>query len=147
MDFIITYAERWDTSLRTSKHHFTKRLAERGDRILYIEIPPNPLTILKRPAEFLENTLPKIRRGVMEVEKNIWIATGIFPFPYHRDLGGIFDKKIFNTMNQKYFLRRLKKLLKKLDFQCPYLIVYYPLIFPVIDEIEHDKIIFHMVDE
>ena len=131
MDIVTCYCESWDTPLRTSKHHYLERLAEKGHRILYIEIPFNPLSVLKRPGEFLDNILPRYRAGVQQVKNNIWAMTGFFPFPYHRGLGGVFDREVLNSLNQKYFLPRLRRAMAYLDIREPVILNYYPLAYQI----------------
>jgi glycosyltransferase involved in cell wall biosynthesis len=146
MDILVSYCEPWDSPLKTSKHHYIERLAQQGHRVLYIEIPVNPLSILRNPKDFINNTLPKIQSGAKEVSHNIWVFTGIFPFPFHQRFG-VFDHLVFNTANQFFFYLSLKKVLKKLEFKNIVMLCYYPLLLPMIDRIKPNKLVLHMVDE
>ncbi len=147
MDIVVAYCERWDTPLVTSKHHYINRLADSGHRILYIEIPPSPLNILWRFKEFRSLTIPRLNAGVDLVRPNVWAMTGLYPLPYHRSFGGVFDKLWINEINQRVIYPRIQKALTKLDFLQPVLISYYPFLFPSLDRYGFSKIIFHMVDE
>lgn len=77
-DIVVAYCEWWDTPLRTSKHHYVERLANRGHRVLYVEVPPTPLSIEKRPGEFLTETVPRLHAGAEPVRPNVWAMTGVF---------------------------------------------------------------------
>jgi glycosyltransferase involved in cell wall biosynthesis len=147
MDFVVTYCERWDTPLRTSKHHYIERLAADGHRILYVEMPANPLSALRRFGEFTSQVLPRIWTGVEEVAENIWVMTGFVPLPYHSALRGILDHPLVNQINQRVLLPRLKAAQASLGFQAPILLSYYPLAFPIIRELGVVRTIFHIVDE
>lgn len=147
MDIVVAYCEQWDTPLRTSKHHYIERLAELGHRILYIEIPVTPLSILKRPKEFFCHILPSLQKDPRPIKPNIWAMTGIFLLPYHKGFGGIFDKLWLNKINQFIFLRKIKKVLKQLNFNFPSFIIYYPLLQPIMHRLPHQNILFHIVDE
>lgn len=147
MDIVVVYCEPWDTPLRTSKRHYLERLADRGHRVLYVEMPANPLSVARRPRDFFRRHLPRIRAGLIPLRKNIWAVTGVFPLFYHRGFGGIFDHAWLNTFNQRFFLRRLVRTMRALDFDHPVILSYYPLILPVVDEINPARVVFHMVDE
>lgn len=147
MDILVAYCESWDTPLRTSKHHYISRLAEMGHRILYVEIPANPLSIIRRPKYFLQQKLPSCIAGPKQVAKNIWTISGIFPLPYHRGFHGIFDHLLLNKINQVIFNIRLKKHLLRLGFSDLILLSYYPLHFPILNKLKPQRSVFHMVDE
>jgi glycosyltransferase involved in cell wall biosynthesis len=147
MDLVVTYCERWDTPLRTSKHHYIERLAADGHRILYVEMPANPLSAIRRFGEFTSQVLPRIRAGVEEVAENIWVISGFVPLPYHSALRGILDHPLVNQINQRVLLPRLKAAQASLGFQAPILLSYYPLAFPIIRELGVGRTIFHIVDE
>lgn len=147
MDFVVAYCERWDTPLRTSKHHIVSRLLKEGHRVIYIETPINFLAILKHPKEFINHQISLLLKGPIEVERNLWVMTGLVPFPYHPALFGIFDKLRINSINQNFFFGRLQKVIFNMGFKEITLINYYPLLFPIIDKIGFKKIVFHIVDE
>jgi glycosyltransferase involved in cell wall biosynthesis len=147
MDIIVTYCEFWDTSLRTSKHHYLERLAADGHRILYVEMPANPFSIARRFDEFIDKVFPRIRVGVEEVSSNIWVMNGFVPLPYRSGFGGVFDHLLFNQINQSLMLPRLKAAQIKLGFRTPLLLSYYPLAYPIIKDLGVEKVIFHIVDE
>jgi glycosyltransferase involved in cell wall biosynthesis len=147
MDIVVAYCEPWDTPLRTSKRHYLERMADQGHRVLYVEMPANPLSVARRPRDFFRRHLPRIRSGLIPLRKNIWAVTGFFPLFYHRGLGGFFDHAWLNAFNQRFFLRRLARTMRALDFDRPILLSYYPLILPVVDEINPGRVVFHMVDE
>ena len=147
MDIVVAYCERWDTPLRTSKHHYIERLADAGHCVLYVEVLPTPLSIARRPDEFLAKTLPRLRAGVEQVRPNVWAMTGLVPLPFHRGLGGIFDHGWLNTLNQRVFLPRLRGVMRKLGFSQPVLLSYYPFLVPVLAHFDFARVVFHMVDE
>ena len=147
MDIVVTYCERWDTPLRTSKHHYIERLAADGHRILYVEVPANPLSALRRFGEFKRQVFPRIRAGVEEVAHNIWAMTGVVPFPYHPALWGILDRPFVNRLNQLALLPRINAAQVKLGFKQPVLLSYYPLALPIIKELGASRTVFHIVDE
>jgi len=147
MDIIVAYCESWNTPLVTSKHHYLRRLAEQGHRVLYIEVPDTPLSALARPGEFLREKLPKVRAGLVLEAENIWSLTGIYPLPYHRGLGGLFDREWLNSWNQRAFLPRIQKAIRELDFDRPLILSYYPFLFPVLEQLLPSRVVLHMVDE
>ncbi len=147
MNIVVAYCERWDTPLRTSKHHFIERMAKNGHRILYVDTPPSILTLLRRPLYFIRSVLPRIFKSPKKINNNLWTMTGFSPFPYHKACFGVFDHLVFNRLNQKFFLWKLKGALKELSFVDPNLIVYLPLMAPALEQIKWRCILFHMVDE
>lgn len=147
MDFIVTYCERWDTPLRTSKHHYIERLAADGHRILYVEVPANPMSALRRFGEFKTQAMPRLRAGVEAVANNIWVMTGFVPLPYNPAMGGIFDWPWVNSLNQHVLLPRLKAAQMQLGFLAPILLSYYPLAMPIINKLGLSRTVFHIVDE
>ena len=147
MDVIAAYCERWDTTLRTSKHHYIERLAADGHRVLYVEVPANPISILRHFEEFKRQVIPRIQAGVEAVGDNIWAMTGLVPLPYHPALRGIFDRPLVNQINQRVFLPRLIAAQVKLSFEAPVLLSYYPLALPITRELRLSRTVFHMVDE
>jgi len=147
MDFVVTYCERWDTPLRTSKHHYIERLAADGHRVLYVEMHANPISAIRRFGEFTGHVLPRLRAGVAEVAENIWVMTGFVPLPYHSAMWGIFDRPLVNQINQRVLLPRLKSTQSWLGFRSPILLSYYPLALPIIRELGIERTIFHIVDE
>lgn len=147
MDFLITYCEQWETPLRTSKHHYIERLAADGHRILYVEVPANPMSIFRRFNEFRSQVLPKLQGGPKEIASNIWVMTNFVPLPYHRAFGGIFDRLWVNHLNQLFLMPSLKSTLLKLRFNKPVLLTYYPFILPIINKLGVSRTVFHVVDE
>lgn len=147
MDIIVAYCERWDTPLKTSKHHFISRLAKDNHRILYIEMPTNPFGILRHYKEYKLKIRPRIRTKCENVDKNIWVMTGFFPLPFHPALGPIFDSLIVNSINQFLFLSKLKYIIRCLKFKKPIFLSYYPFHQPILKKLDLSKIVFHMVDE
>ena len=147
MDFVALYCEPWHTPLRTSKHHYIRRLARDGHRVLYVEVPANPINAVLRWGEFANVTLPLLKKGIEQVEHNVWTMAGLVPFPYHPAAGKLFDNTFINHMNQLVNVRLINSVLNKLSFQAPVVIVYYPFIAPVIRKFTPSKVIFHIVDE
>lgn len=147
MDIIVTYCERWDTPLRTSKHHYIERLALDGHRILYVEVPANPVSVILKFYEFASQSLPRLMSGLELVAENIWVMTGFVPLPYHPALWGIFDRLRVNEINQHFLLPRLRAAQARLGFQAPILLSYYPFSFPILHELKPARTIFHIVDE
>lgn len=147
MDIIVTYCERWDTPLRTSKHHYIERLAVDGHRILYVEVPANPMLAILKFHEFASQSLPRLMSGLELVAENIWVMTGFVPLPYHPALWGIFDRLWVNEINQRFLLPRLRAAQVRLGFQAPILLSYYPFSLPILCELKPARTIFHIVDE
>lgn len=146
-NFVFLYCEDWDTPLRTSKHHFIDRLAKEGHKILYIEVPLNPLSVLLKPKTIFKETNINALRGLRAVKKNIWAIKTIVPFPFHPILGIFTDNLLINYLNQKFILIVLLKILKKLKFNFPEAVIYYPMSVPILNELNFSKIYFHIVDD
>jgi len=110
-------------------------------------MPYNPLAIVRRPTEFINDFISRYRAGVRKVDSNIWVMTGFFPIPYHRALGGIFDSELLNALNQRFIFGRLRNSLDMLGFSDIVVVNYYPLLLPVLSRLQPAKVVFHMVDE
>ena len=110
-------------------------------------MPPSPLNVLWRYKEFFKLTMPRLKAGVELVRPNVWAMTGLYPLPYHRGFGGIFDKLWINEINQRAIYSRIQNAFTEMNFLKPTLICYYPFLFPLLDRYSFSKIIFHMVDE
>jgi len=147
LDFIVLYCEQWDTPLRTSKHHYIERLAADGHRVLYVEVPANPISIVRRWTDFSKRIFPVLRKSIEQVAPNIWTTVGFVPFPYHPALGVIFDNVFVNHLNQLVNIRFILSAVTKLGFTSPTIISYYPFAMPVLDRLAPRKVVFHMVDE
>ena len=146
-DVLVGYCEAWDTPLRTSKHRYIERLAARGHRVLYLEVPTGPLVILRRPREFFASELPRVLAGPREVAPNIWALSGVVPLPYHRPPWGLFDHQSLNAANQAVHAPAIKRALAALGFRDLHAIVYFPLLLPVLEQLAPRRVLFHMVDE
>lgn len=147
MDIIAGYCERWDTPLRTSKHHYLERLGKAGHRVLYLEGPASVLTMIRRPGEFLGSTLGRVVAGTRQVEENVWALTGVVPLPYHPALGPLFDRPVINEWNQKSTWIRLRRALEQLGFGRPTVLSYYPLLLPLLTELNPRRVVLHLIDE
>jgi len=146
-DLLVAYCEPWETPLRTSKHHFIERLAEAGWRVLYVEVPASPLSILYRPRHFRAEILPRVLAGVRPVRRNVWALASVVPLPFHRMPAGLFDRLWLNALNQRALLARLRRAMATLGFERPTLLAYYPLTVPILDALAPSRVLFHMVDE
>jgi glycosyltransferase involved in cell wall biosynthesis len=147
MDIVVAYCEPWDTPLHTSKRHYLERMADSGHRVLYVEMPANPLSVVRRPRDFFRRHLPRARAGLIPLRKNVWAITGMFPLFYHRGMWGFFDHNWLNAFNQRFFLQRLARALHTLGFDHPIILSYYPLMLPIVNELSPQRVVFHMVDE
>lgn len=147
MDIIVLYCEQWSTPLRTSKHHYVERLAADGHRVLYVEMPANPLSVVRRWTDFSRRIFPLLTKSIEQVDTNIWITAGFVPIPFHPILGPLFDNPLVNHLNQLVNFRFISRAVAKLQFVSPTIISYYPFAIPVLDKLAPKKIVFHMVDE
>lgn len=145
--YVILYCEDWNTNLTTSKHHFIKRLAKEKHEILYLEIPLNIFSYLLKPSEYFNRNHLNFLSGLRRVKKNIWVLKLFVPIPYHPFLGIITDNLFVNFINQKFILILLKLYLKRISFFNYEAIIYYPMIYPVLRNLNFDKIHFHIVDD
>lgn len=145
MDIFVGYCEEWETGLVTSKQHYIRRLAKDNSRVIYAEVPKSIFHILisKKILSNIYNFLFEER--FYESEENIWVMKSYTFFPYSRKFR-LFDSLLLNKFNQLSVLRQIKKCFKKIEFNDPVLLSYYPLIHPVIKKINFKKIIFHVVD-
>ena len=146
-NFIVLYCEDWHTPLKTSKHHFLERLAKNGHKILYVEMPINPISYILKPYQYLNKNNLNIFNGLREEKKNIWLLKFFILFPYHPFLRFVFDNYFINFLNQKFAKFFLKFYLKKLKFFEVEAIIYFPMIYPIIKDLNFKKIHFHIVDE
>ena len=147
MDIIVLYCEQWDTPLRTSKHHYVERLAADGHRILYVEMPANPLSVARRWTDFSKRIFPLLKKSIEQVDTSIWTTVGFVPIPFHPILGSLLDNRVVNHLNQLVSIRFILRAAAKLQFVSPTIISYYPFAMPVLDRLAPKKIVFHMVDE
>lgn len=145
--YIILYCEDWDTSLKTSKHHFIERLAKENHKILYLEVPFNIFSYISKPAEYFNKKQLNVFKGLRKVKKNIWVLKPFVPIPYHSFLGIVTDNLFVNFINQKFILIFLKFFLKKIKFINYEAIIYYPMIYPVLENLKLNKVHFHIVDD
>jgi teichuronic acid biosynthesis glycosyltransferase TuaH len=145
MDIFVGYCEEWQTGLVTSKQHYIRRLAKDNSRVIYAEVPKSIFHILisKKILSNIYNFLFEER--FYESEENIWVMKSYTLFPYSRKFS-LFDSLLLNKFNQLSVLRQIKKCFKKIEFNDPVLLSYYPFIHPVIKKINFKKIIFHVVD-
>ena len=146
-NFVFLYCEDWDTPLRTSKHHFIERLAKEGHRVLYIEVPLNPISVLFKPQTIFKETNINALKGLRVIKKNIWAIKTIVPFPFHPILGILTDNLFINYINQKFISFILLKVFKELKFNSPEAVIYYPMSVPILKKLNFSKTYFHMVDE
>ena len=51
-DIVLLYGPTWDAPAQFSKHHLARYWARRN-RVLYVESPPNPFSLLTRREEAL----------------------------------------------------------------------------------------------
>ena len=145
--FIVLYCEDWSSPLKTSKHHFLNRLVKEGHKILYVEVPLNPISYFFKPRHYFSKENLNAFKGLRRINKNLYCLKFFVPLPYHPMFGFLFDNNLINYFNQKFASLFLKKHIKSLNLVELEAIVYYPMIYPVINDLKIKKIYFHIVDE
>lgn len=143
-DIVCMYCEPWETALRTSKHRLMEYFAQHN-RVLYVEHPVHPLVALKRPREFVSD-LGRWWQGTRKVAENIYVLKGSYPLPYH-PITPLTASLWANTINQRWFGRRLAATLAQLGFHQPIFWLYYPIVAPVLPRFKPGLAVVHVVDD
>jgi glycosyltransferase involved in cell wall biosynthesis len=144
-DFVLLYAPPWSAATRFSKHHLARYLAERGDRVLYVEAPLTPLGFARGPrfaTEVLRCLLPARRVA----EGSLWVARPFCPVPYHA-VSRVFSGRAANRLGQKLLAPILRGHLRRLGLSRPIVVAGLPHAVDVVRRLPRRALVYHCSDD
>ena len=129
----------WDTLLPTNKHHLMRRLAARGNRVLYLETLGTraPSMASGRDWTRIGRRLARSFRGAVKRQKRLWT---ISPLVRPR-----WDSPSAIALNRAAFRFQLGPVFP--HFRDPIAWVYSPYAVHLVDQVKPRLIVYHMVDD
>ena len=144
LDIILLYGPTWDQPGQLSKHHLARHWA-RTRKVLYVESPPNPLSFFTRREE-TNRLWQRYRHGPFQVAERLWVHTFFYPLPYRGRCIGLGGQWV-NQFNQRVIRNQLQKVLKRLQFNMPILVVGSAHALPLAEHIPHSLMVYHCSDD
>jgi len=141
-DIVIFSTADWDTPYWTNKQHTAVHLAKLGYRVLYVETvgirPPSARS--GRDLGRLWSRLLRGLRGPRKVQSGIWVLSPLtVPFGHGRAL--------ITRLNRMLLTAFIRFSLLLTGIHKPLLWTYHPYMLGVADSINHDKVVYHCVDD
>ncbi len=144
-DIVLLYGPPWNGPTRFSKHHLARHLAARGHRVLYVEAPLGPLTVLRRrsaAAAELRSCFQPPRR----VEPGLWVVRHFNPVPYH-GASPLTSARAANALGQRLLLPSLRRDLARLGFRQPIVVAGLPHVVDLLSELPRRLLVYHCADD
>jgi glycosyltransferase involved in cell wall biosynthesis len=109
------------TSARVGAHHLTRRLAERGWRVLFLSNPISPLHFAKFRNAEMHRRLAQCTRGISVEPSGIFTALPLTVLPFARRIGA--GSRWMLQQWPQYTVPNLKRTLQRAGFDRPDLLV------------------------
>jgi len=138
VDIVCLSTQDWN-GLWTRKQRFMKMFAEHGNRVLYIETPVHLLgvdVLPGDPARFF-----RFLRGPRNVQPDLYVGTLPILLPMFQMFHWV------NAVNQAAIARILRKWIRRLGFQNPWLWIYTPSSAAIVDRVPNAGAVYECVDE
>ncbi len=142
---VFLYAPPWDGPTRFSKHHLALHLARGGNRVLYVEAPLGPLTLLRRRRRALED-VREVSQAPRAVAENLWVTRHFNPVPYHA-VSPLTASRAANRLGQRLMAPALRRDLARLGFRDPILVAGLPHVADALDLLPHRLVVYHCADD
>jgi glycosyltransferase involved in cell wall biosynthesis len=144
-DIVLLYGPPWDGPTQFSKHHLVRYLAARGNRVLYVEAPLGPLTLMRRPRAAilgLRSTVGPPRA----VAPNVWVTRHFNPVPFH-GISPLTSRRAYNVLGQRLLAPRIVAAMRRLGFTRPILVAGLPHAVDLLHAIPHRCLVYHCADD
>jgi glycosyltransferase involved in cell wall biosynthesis len=143
---VLLYGPPWDDPTRLSKHHLASYLARRGRRVLYVEAPLGPLSVLRRRTA----AVPELRHTLQApraVEPNLWVRRYFNPVPYH-SVTRATATRTANLVGQRLLARPLRDDLASLGFRDSLVIAGLPHALDLLPRLPRPRLlVYHCADD
>ncbi len=144
-DVVFLYAPPWDGPTRFSKHHLAQHLAASGNRVLYVEAPLGPLTLLRNPTGATRD-LAVAWRPPRPVADNMWVTRHFNPVPYHA-VSPLTASRLANRLGQRLMAPALRGDMARLGFRDPVLVAGLPHVADALPLVPHRLTVYHCADD
>jgi glycosyltransferase involved in cell wall biosynthesis len=144
-DVVLLYGPPWTDAARFSKHHLALYLAGAGRRVLYVEAPLGPLTLVKRRSA-ARRELQTTQQLPRQVAPGLWARRYFNPIPYH-SVSWVTERRLVNRLGQALIARWLKRDLQRLGFREPLLIAGLPHAADLVPLVPSSAVIYHCADD
>lgn len=144
-DVVLLYGPPWEGAARFSKHHLARHLAARGHRLLYVEVPLGPLSVLYRGRSVLPELRSTFQRPRM-VEPNLWVRRYFNPIPYHAVTPPT-SSRLANQLGQRLLAPVLRRDLTRLGFQRQLVVAGLPHAIDVVRHLPRGGLVYHCADD
>lgn len=136
--FVSLSTTDWDAPQFGSRQQIALRLAQRGHRVLFVEIPRALHSLVSDPA----GTRRALRRlgRVRQVEGGPLVYTPLPVLP-------IYYNPLTNAVNQRLLLRDLRRVLARLGWQPDVLWTYWPHTTHLIGQLGERAAVYHCIDD
>ncbi len=128
----------WDAPQFGSRQQIALRLARRGHRVLFVEIPRALHSLVSDPAG-TRRALHRLGR-TRQVEDGILVYTPLPVLP-------VYYNPLINALNQRLLLRDLRRTLANLGYQLDVLWTYWPHTAYLIGRLGERVAVYHCIDD
>jgi len=138
-DILLISTADWDNPSWTNKQHMAVHFAKRGYRVLYVEsLGLRRATATGQDFSRITRRVRKTFRALRQVRENIWVhSPSALP-------GGSVCAKLLNQYLVTY---RIKRCLGKLGMNRPMVWTYNPMVWPWVNKLKRDLLVYHCVDD
>ena len=143
-DLIVLYGPPWFGASQMSKHHLASYHSKKR-KVLYIEVPINPLSFLTRTKVALKS-LKTFFTGPLKLKKNLWLHTYFYLLPY-RGSELLFGARWVNSINQWFVSKFLFYFIKKLGLHKPIIVVGTAHAYDLLNKFNDNLLIYHCSDD
>jgi glycosyltransferase involved in cell wall biosynthesis len=144
LDYVLLYAPPWFGPTRFSKHHMASYLADRGQRVLYVEAPLTPLG-MRRGRGFL-GELRQTLSPPRLVSDRLWVRRYFLPIPFHAATR-LTSRRAANQLGQRLLAPVVRRDLTRLNMRRPVVIAGLPHAVDIVARLPRRTLIYHCADD
>ena len=145
LDLVLLYGPPWDGPAQFSKHHLARYFAGRGHRVLYVEAPLGPLSLVRRRRQ----AWPELRatlRPPRRVADRLWVRRYFNPVPYH-SVTWATSTRTANQLGQRLLAPSLRRDLARLRLRRPVVIAGLPQTVDLLPRLARRGLAYHCADD
>ena len=143
-DILMLYGPTWDGPSRTNKHHLARYWGKRN-RVLYVEVPPNPLSFFTRRDEALR-LVYRWFTSLRQLAQGVWVKSYFWPVPYRGETW-LTSRRLVNELNQVFVAPHLRRSLRGLGFDKPIIFAISAYGLRLVKEIPRSLLVYQCNDD
>ena len=142
---VILHGPTWDGASQVSKHHLARHWAAKGRRVLYVEAPFHPLSLMTRPAES-RRLWGRFVDEPERVEPNLWVQAYPALYPFRAGWPWA-SSRLMLRVNLEVARRWLPDLCRRLGLRRPLVLVGSPVAGDLLERLTPDLVVYHCSDD